>query len=116
MHRIFTLFLLLCGFSGAVFAQGAVPQNAAPQNDAPQPILPESLYWVGVPNAPALQTAWVLGSEQAAGAYVLRVRIAANGRIPPHSHPDTRNSTVLSGTLYVGFGETFDESKAVADL
>ncbi|MSQ98986.1 MAG: hypothetical protein EXR85_06810 [Xanthomonadales bacterium] len=84
------------------------------QNDAPWPILPVSLHWVGVPNAPALQATWVLGSEQAMGAYVLRVRIAANGRIPPHAHPDTRNSTVLSGTLYVGFGESFDESKVLA--
>jgi len=121
---IFPLFLLLCGFSGAAFAQSAAhpnaasqddgTQNDAPQNDAPRPILPGSLHWVGVPNAPALQSAWVLGSEQAAGAYVLRVRIAANGHIPPHSHPDTRNSTVLSGTLYVGFGGTFDKSKVIA--
>ncbi len=109
MQRAFPLFLLLCGFSGAAFAQ-----NDAPQNDAPRPILPENLHWVGVPNAPALQAAWGLGSEQDAGAYILRVRIAANGRIPPHAHPDTRNSTVLAGTLYVGFGEIFDESKLVA--
>ena len=109
MHRIFPLFLLLLSFSGAALAQ-----STAPEIDAPRPILPESLHWVGVPNAPALQAAWVLGSERAAGAYVLRVRIAANGRIPAHAHPDTRNSTVLSGTLYVGFGETFDENKVVA--
>jgi len=109
VHRIFPLMMLLCGFSAAAFAQ-----NDALQNDSPWPILPASLHWVGVPNAPALQAAWVLGSEQATGAYILRVRIAANGRIPPHSHPDTRNSTVLAGTLYVGFGETFDEGKMVA--
>lgn len=35
------------------------------------------------------------------------------GKIPVHTHPDTRYSTVLSGTLYVGFGETFDESTLV---
>lgn len=109
MHRIFPLMMLLCGFSAAVLAQ-----STAPQNDAPWPILPERLNWVGVPNAPDLEAAWVLGSEQDAGAYVLRVRIAANGRIPPHAHPDARNSTVLAGTLYVGFGEIFDESKVVA--
>jgi quercetin dioxygenase-like cupin family protein len=109
VHRIFPLMMLFCHFSGAAFAQ-----STAPPNDAPRPILPQSLHWVGVPNSPPLQAAWVLGSEQATGAYVLRVRIAANGRIPPHAHPDTRISTVLSGTLYVGFGETFDESKVVA--
>lgn len=109
MHRAYPLLLMLWGFSGAAFAQ-----DAANLEVAPRPVLPESLHWTGMPNAPAIQGAWVVGSEQAMGAYVLRVRIAANGRIPPHAHPDTRSSTVLSGTLYVGFGGTFDESKLVA--
>lgn len=118
MQRAFPLFLLLCFFSDAAFAQ-----NTVPQNDGPRPVLPESLQWtlapttiqgVWVPNAPPIQAAWVVGSEQGSGAYVLRVRIAANGGISPHVHPDARSTTVLSGTLYVGFGGTFDESKLVA--
>ena len=32
----------------------------------------------------------------------------------PHTHPDERNSTVLKGVLYLGFGRIFDESKLVA--
>ena len=32
------------------------------------------------------------------------------GKVQPHFHPDERVVTVLSGTLYVGFGEVFDES------
>jgi quercetin dioxygenase-like cupin family protein len=45
---------------------------------------------------------------------VFRVRLAQGGKIPVHTHPDTRNSTVLSGTLYVGFGDTADETRVVA--
>jgi quercetin dioxygenase-like cupin family protein len=30
----------------------------------------------------------------------------------PHTHPDERVVTVLSGTFYLGSGPTFDESKA----
>jgi quercetin dioxygenase-like cupin family protein len=41
------------------------------------------------------------------------VKRTPEGRIPPHDHPDERPTTVLSGTLYVGFGETFDETKVV---
>jgi len=26
----------------------------------------------------------------------------------PHAHPDSRTHTVISDTLYVGFGDTFD--------
>jgi len=81
---------------------------------APAPVLPEALRWISPPNAPGLSFAWVLGEERRPGAYILRVRLAAGARIPPHTHPDERVSTVLSGTIYVGFGETFDETRATA--
>jgi len=45
---------------------------------------------------------------------LIRVKLKAGGRIPPHTHPDVRHTTVLSGTLYVGFGASFDESSLVA--
>lgn len=38
----------------------------------------------------------------------------SGGRIPPHTHPDARNATVLAGTLHVGFGATFDAARLVA--
>ena len=97
------LALLLC-VSWLAFAQS----NAVP------PILPGHLRWVSPPNLPAIKAAWVLCAEQQPGPYLLRVKLAANGRVLPHTHPDERHSTVLSGTIYVGFGETFDESKVVA--
>lgn len=104
MRNIFHLFFLIWGFSGAALAQ----------ESSPEPILPEHFGWAGPPENPALQGAWLLGSEQGSGAYLLRVRLDSNGRIAPHVHPDTRNSTVLSGTLYVGFGEIFDPDQLVA--
>ncbi|MBK8755157.1 MAG: cupin domain-containing protein [Candidatus Competibacteraceae bacterium] len=45
---------------------------------------------------------------------LLRVKLAAGGKIPPHTHPDERVTTVLSGTLFVGFGATFDETGMVS--
>ena len=90
------------------------PLAAAGQGSAPVPILPDSLHWVSPANIPGLQVAWVLGAEQQAGPYVLRVKLDKGARIPPHTHPDERNTIVLMGTIYVGFGNTFDESKLVA--
>ena len=81
--------------------------------EPPVTVRPENLVWFSVPNNPELQGAWVVGGEQKAGPYLLRVRLAVGGRIPPHTHPDERNSTVLSGTIYVGFGEGFDEARVV---
>lgn len=92
---------------------GALSGFALAQTDAPQPILIESLHWTSPP-IPGLQVAWVLGSEQHTGLYVLRVRLDEGARIPPHTHPDERHTTVLAGTIFVGFGERFDKPKLVA--
>lgn len=90
----------------------SIPASA--QSKVPEPVTPESLQWFDVPNNPSLRGAWVVGTGKDPGPYLLRVMLARNGRIPPHTHPDSRISTVLSGTLYVGFGEVMDESALVA--
>src|SRR5262249_56254200 len=87
---------------------------AVAQNNVLAPVLPDSIRWVSPPNLSGVQAAWVLGAEQKPRPYILRVKLASGARIPPHTHPDERNSTVLTGTIYVGFGETFDEAKVVA--
>jgi quercetin dioxygenase-like cupin family protein len=79
-----------------------------------QPILPENLKWFSPPNNALLKGAWVVGTEKETGLYAFRVALAKGGKIPPHSHPDTRSSTVLSGVLYVGFGDSGDETKMTA--
>ena len=76
-------------------------------------IRPEMLTWTTPPTIPDLRSAWVLGAESETGPYAMRVKLKAHGRVPPHSHPDTRYSTVLSGTLYAGFGTTVNESQMV---
>lgn len=42
--------------------------------------------------------------------YMYRSRFPANYKVQPHFHPDERVVTVMAGTLYVGYGEQFDES------
>lgn len=88
----------------------AAPALAGP----PAPVHPEEAPWGSPPALPGVSGAWLLGAERQAGLYQFRVRLAPGARIPPHTHPDERNSTVLKGTLYVGFGETFDEAALVA--
>ncbi|MCC6767342.1 MAG: cupin domain-containing protein [Deltaproteobacteria bacterium] len=88
--------------------------HAADTPSAPVPILPEALSWASPPGNPAVRGAWVVGSERAAGPYLFRVRLDSGARIPPHVHSDARNTTVLSGTLWVGFGETVDDARLVA--
>lgn len=97
-----------------VLVSGGLSALALAQTAAVKPVLPQELVWSVRPNNPSVQGAWVLGAEKKPGPYLFRVKLAAGGKIPPHSHPDERNTTVLAGTIYVGFGEVFDESKLVA--
>ncbi len=95
-------------------AASALSASAQTTPAAPQPTLPDAVAWAGVPTMPGLQAAWFIGAPGKPGLYAQRVRLMQGARIPPHTHPDERISVVLSGTIYVGFGETFDESKVVA--
>ena len=97
-----------------LFLDYLIPSLALAQSEGPIALVPENFSWRSPPDNPALRSAWVLGNGEGSGPYILRVRLAAGGRIGPHTHPDGRNSTVLQGVLYVGFGRTFDESKLVA--
>ncbi len=81
---------------------------------APTPLRPDRIPLVSPPGLPGVQAAQILGNPSQPTPYLVRVKLAADARIPPHTHPDERSSTVLAGTLYVGFGETFAESRIVA--
>lgn len=102
------------GIKGIALFSVFVISTTHAQDIQPAPILPDSLKWFSPPNNAQLKGAWVIGAERVSGVYVLRVMLAKGGKIPAHTHPDTRNSTVLSGTLYVGFGHILDETKVVA--
>ncbi len=96
-----------------LLGMGSLAGLALAETPLPTVIRPDTLHWVSPPNHPALQSAWILGTETQPGLYVLRVKLAAGGKIPPHTHPDERVTTVLSGTLSVGFGQTFDENAMI---
>jgi len=73
--------------------------------------MPADVKWKDSP-FPGVQTAVISGDPTQPGLYVVRAKYAAGGKVMPHTHPDTRYDTVLSGELYFGFGETFDTSEA----
>ena len=101
---IWTIAALSSIFSTIVFAQ----------TSAPTLISPDNISWRGSPLTPGNEIGSILGAPSKPGMYIFRVKMAAGARIPPHTHPDDRNTTVLTGTIWVGVGETFDEAKMVA--
>jgi quercetin dioxygenase-like cupin family protein len=78
-------------------------------------IRPEEIEWKPFPAfPPAARLAVLIGDPSQPGPYVIRVRLAAGGRLMPHKHPEDRVYTVISGVFYIGLGETFDESRLTA--
>jgi quercetin dioxygenase-like cupin family protein len=69
----------------------------------------------GPPNVPAGAQAYgVVGDPTKEGGYVVRLKLPAGYKVPPHVHPNDENVTVISGTFHIGFGDKFDESKGQA--
>ena len=62
----------------------------------------------------ASRTRTLLGDPRAEGLYVTRTLIPKGAQTIPHTHPDSRTVTVLSGICYYGRGEVFDESQTIA--
>ena len=78
-------------------------------------ITPPEMKFSPNPERPGGAVAVLVGDPSKAGIYVMHARIPANTKIEPHSHPQVwRIGTVLSGTLYYGYGDTFDKSKLKA--
>lgn len=98
----------------ATLLAAAAASHAVSQGAAPDVIGADAVKWSSPPNLPGVQGAWFLGAQDKPGPYLFRVRLAAGARIPPHTHPDERSTTVMSGTILVGFGATFDEARMVA--
>jgi hypothetical protein len=75
-------------------------------------VTPDDHTWTTGPTGPLRSL--IAGDESKEGMYIFRARFPANFRNEPHYHPDERIGMVISGTLHVGYGETFDESKMKA--
>ena len=98
-----------CTAALALFTMSTFAQSTALE---PARLSPEDLKWAAA--LAGTQRADLVGDDKKAGMYAYRVRFPANFKNLPHFHPDDRIVTVISGTLYVGFGEQFDESKMKA--
>lgn len=62
-----------------------------------------------------VETTTLYGDPAKPGLYVVRLRLPPGARVAPHVHPgEVRTMTVLSGTLYFGFGKEWDEGRLVA--
>jgi quercetin dioxygenase-like cupin family protein len=93
----------------AVFAVSVAMPLAYGDALAPGLVTPDELKWSSGPTGNP--QARITGDPGKLGVYMYRSRFPANYKVQPHFHPDERMGMVISGTLLVGYGEKFDESK-----
>jgi hypothetical protein len=55
-----------------------------------------------------IEQATLVGDPSKPGPYTIRLKFPAGYKLAPHTHPDYREVTILSGTFYTGHGEKFD--------
>jgi quercetin dioxygenase-like cupin family protein len=96
------LFVVSAGCIGAGAATGPtiVMADQVKYGPAPKPY-------------PAAASMAVLSGDpnKAGDQYTVRLKLPSGTQIDAHTHGDTENVTVISGTLMVGVGSTFDASK-----
>jgi quercetin dioxygenase-like cupin family protein len=60
------------------------------------------------------QIAVLSGDPGKAAPYTVRLKFPANYAIPAHSHPGDENVVVVTGTLFMGKGDTLNKAGAMA--
>jgi ChrR Cupin-like domain len=102
------LFLAVCCCAVLVLAQSGMPHNT---------FTPDQVKWGPAPPMvePEAQFAVLEGDPMAStGEYTIRLKMPSGYKIAPHWHPKRENVTVIYGTLRVGMGDKFDQSKMLS--
>lgn len=96
----FALVLTAVLTSPLILAQGHVMQTLTDAAWGPAPpMLP-----------PGAEIAVLSGDPTKPVPYSVRLKFPANYDIPAHSHPTDENVVVVSGSVYMGMGNTLDKS------
>lgn len=69
-------------------------------------LAPQQIPWSARPGS---QFALLEGSMAGSGPYAFRIKFLQHGESDPEYHSSVDHIVVLSGTFYVGFGESFDK-------
>ena len=83
---------------------------ALAQGTAPVALTADKMKWSsqGGLALPGLEQVSLVGDPSKPGPYTIRLKFPAGYKLAPHTHPDPREVTILSGTWYTGYGEQAD--------
>jgi quercetin dioxygenase-like cupin family protein len=103
-------FALAAGLLGTLAGIGQEEEKAKKEHSI---LAPADLKWGEGPDAlpPGIKAVVVEGDPKKADLFHMRLKAPAGYRVMPHRHPNTERVTVISGSLKLGLGEQYDESK-----
>lgn len=82
--------------------------------DAQVQLSPDNLVWSPARSLPPGAQSVVLDGDPSRPAlFTVRLTIPADFRIPPHKHAGTERLTVLSGSIFLGYGDSLDTHDAL---
>lgn len=73
-------------------------------------LTPSEMKWSsqGALALPGLEQAMLIGDPSKPGPYTIRLKFPAGFKVAPHTHTDSREITIISGSWYTGYGEKVD--------
>jgi quercetin dioxygenase-like cupin family protein len=79
-------------------------------------LTPPEMKWSpqGALALPGMEQTNLVGDPAKPGPYTIRLTFPAGYKVAAHTHPDSREVTILSGTWYTGYGDKFDTEKLKA--
>ena len=101
---------MICSAAVSLLVGLALAAPGAAQEPAATFVQPDQLKWGPTP-FPGITVAPVSGNPTGVGMYVIFAKYAAGAKSPPHTHPDQRVVTVISGVFRQGIGSDINEQK-----
>jgi quercetin dioxygenase-like cupin family protein len=103
---------LLRTLLAALAVAGVTLGASASTSSAPTVVMPGHEVY-GKPDMGA-SMAVLFGNPDKPGFYVVRMKVGAGWKAPPHFHTARENVTVVSGTFYAAMGRKWDDKKLMA--
>jgi len=96
-----------------VFAQAPFAQQPAARPAGVVVVRSADVPWTDYPNRPGVKLAVLEGDLAKAAPFIIRVKFPAGYKLAPHTHPTVEHTTVLSGSMRLGYGTDPDGASEV---
>ncbi len=108
MNKIIVLIIFI--FTGNYLSAQSILAKPLPMGSIQ--VFPQNIKWMDAPTPflPGAKMIVLEGNPKKEGVFTVRFKLPPNYTIPAHWHPKDERVTIISGSLYLGFGEQADKT------